>query len=131
MFRSFRGHLPVYHRPQKHWPEDRWASLARAINDRIELPLVLLGGPNDTAAARRFQDRIGAALYDFTGKTYLAEAAAIIARADLVIGVDTGHPSGHRFQVPDRGSVRRHLPLPENAKPQNGRRIQPSDLCSL
>ena len=81
---------PFTTRPQKHWPEDRWASLARAINDRIELPLVLLGGPNDTAAARRFQDRIGAALYDFTGKTSLAEAAAIIARADLVIGVDTG-----------------------------------------
>jgi heptosyltransferase-1 len=81
---------PFTTRPQKHWPEDRWTVLARALNDRFELPLVLLGGPNDTAAARRFQDRIGTGLYDFTGKTSLAEAAAIIERADLVIGVDTG-----------------------------------------
>jgi heptosyltransferase-1 len=81
---------PFTTRPQKHWPEDRWASLARTINEWIGLPLVLLGGPNDTAAARRFQDRIGSALYDFTGKTSLAEAAAIIERAALVIGVDTG-----------------------------------------
>ncbi|MGW8185742.1 MAG: lipopolysaccharide heptosyltransferase II [Desulfobacterales bacterium] len=90
LFDRFAVICPFTTRPQKHWPEDRWASLARTINDRSELPLVLLGGPNDTAAARRFQDRIGAALYDFTGKTSLAEAAAIIERADLVIGVDTG-----------------------------------------
>ncbi|MGA9478460.1 MAG: glycosyltransferase family 9 protein, partial [Desulfobacterales bacterium] len=81
---------PFTTRPQKHWPEDRWAVLALEIKSRWELPLVLLGGPNDTAAARRFQDRIGAALYDFSGQTSLAEAAAIVERAKLVIGVDTG-----------------------------------------
>ncbi|MGB8335323.1 MAG: glycosyltransferase family 9 protein [Desulfobacterales bacterium] len=81
---------PFTTRPQKHWPEDRWVVLAQEIKSRWELPLVLLGGPNDTAAAQRFQDWIGAGLYDFTGKTSLAEAAAIIARTDLVIGVDTG-----------------------------------------
>lgn len=81
---------PFTTRPQKHWPEDRWTILAPEIKRRWGLPILLLGGPGDTAAARRFQDRIGTGLYDFTGKTSLAEAAAIVERAELVIGVDTG-----------------------------------------
>ena len=90
LFDRFAVICPFTTRPQKHWPEDRWAVMAQKLKSRWGFPILLLGGPNDTAAARRFQDRIGTGLYDFTGKTSLAEAAAIIERADLVIGVDTG-----------------------------------------
>jgi heptosyltransferase-1 len=81
---------PFTTRPQKHWPEDRWTALVQDLGSRWGLPILLLGGRGDTAAARRFRNRIGAGLYDFTGKTTLAEAATIVERAELVIGVDTG-----------------------------------------
>jgi heptosyltransferase-1 len=85
---------PFTTRPQKHWFEDRWADLARRLRGEFALTPVLLGGPADREAA----DRIGDAAADGTdrvlvnlvGRTSLTEAAALIDRAALLVGVDTG-----------------------------------------
>lgn len=80
---------PFTTRPQKHWLEERWAALASALRERFGVDTVLLGGPDDAAAA----ERIAAAApgtRSLVGRTTLPEGAAAIAGASLVIGVDTG-----------------------------------------
>lgn len=97
--------VPFTTRPQKHWFEDRWGALATRIRDEMGLPVVLLGGPADREAAARIAavaegspgfiaDEIARAersppLIDLTGRTRLGEAAAVVRRAGLFVGVDT------------------------------------------
>lgn len=82
---------PFTTRPQKHWPERHWAELLRQLVARGERPQ-LLGGPADRAAAERILRASGVAAQvdDQVGRTRLPEAAAAIAGARAVIGVDTG-----------------------------------------
>ncbi len=100
---------PFTTRPQKHWFEDRWAALAARIRDELGLPVVILGGPADREAARRIAaatqgDADGGQptaeppradtgspprIIDLTGRTRLGEAAAVVKRAGLFLGVDT------------------------------------------
>jgi heptosyltransferase-1 len=81
---------PFTTRPQKHWFASRWADLARRLNAELGLPVVMLGGPADRAAAAEVSTESGAGLVDLVGETSLLEAAALIHRAALVVAVDTG-----------------------------------------
>ncbi len=81
---------PFTTRPQKHWIEERWAPLAARIQTDLGLTPVLLGGPADREAATRIADAADTPLVDLAGRTSLIEAAALIERASLLIGVDTG-----------------------------------------
>jgi heptosyltransferase-1 len=81
---------PFTTRPQKHWIEERWAPLAARIQADLGLTPVLLGGPADREAATRIADAADTPLVDLAGRTSLIEAAALIERASLLIGVDTG-----------------------------------------
>lgn len=81
---------PFTTRPQKHWIEERWAPLAARIRTDLGLTPVVLGGPADREAATRIGDAADPPLVDLTGRTSLLEAAALIDRASLLIGVDTG-----------------------------------------
>lgn len=81
---------PFTTRPQKHWIEERWGELARRLRAELGLIPVLLGAPNDRLAARRICAGAEDQLIDLTGQTSLTEAAALIDRAALLIGVDTG-----------------------------------------
>lgn len=80
---------PFTTRPQKHWIGKRWASLAEKIAEERNLPVVLLGGGGDAKAAQELV-RLAPSLVNLAGRTSLLETAAIIGRARLVIGVDTG-----------------------------------------
>ena len=44
---------PFTTRPQKHWFEERWAELAARLRRELDLPVLMLGGPADRAAAER------------------------------------------------------------------------------
>ena len=81
---------PFTTRPQKHWLEDRWVELSLRLRNRYSWPLVMLGGAGDRVAAARIRRAADSGLVDLAGRTSLGEAAAIIERARLVIGVDTG-----------------------------------------
>lgn len=76
-------------RPQKHWFVDAWQKLAPLVEQQTGLKPVLLGGPADKNAA---DDILKGApsIINLVGQTNLAEAAAIVAHAGAVIGVDTG-----------------------------------------
>ena len=76
--------------PQKHWPEQSWARLAERLEARVGLRSVLLGGPGDRGGADKIQTESQAEIVDLVGRTSLTEASAVIERADLVVGVDTG-----------------------------------------
>jgi ADP-heptose:LPS heptosyltransferase len=72
------------HRPAKRWPTQRYAELAEHLAARGLAPVVI-----GTAAERPLARAIPAAL-DLTGRTSLADIAAIAARAEIAIGNDTG-----------------------------------------
>jgi heptosyltransferase-1 len=81
---------PFTTRPQKHWFEDRWVELADRLLADLGLIPVLLGGPADRDAAQRIQEQVKGRLINLAGVTSLTQAAALIDRAALLIGVDTG-----------------------------------------
>lgn len=81
---------PFTTRPQKHWLEPRWGLLARRLRRQTGLPCLILGGPNDRDAAARIAAQAEGAAVPLAGATSLLSAAALIHRAALLIGVDTG-----------------------------------------
>jgi heptosyltransferase-1 len=80
---------PFTTRPQKHWFDERWAELARGLAAR-DWPVVMLGGPDDRERARTIGALADGRIIDLTGKTHLGLCAALIERARLMVGVDTG-----------------------------------------
>ncbi|MDD3651683.1 glycosyltransferase family 9 protein [Immundisolibacter sp.] len=85
---AYAALAPFTTRPQKHWPEGAWRALAARLRGELGLTPLLLGAAADRPAA----GRIGAAgaAVDLAGRTDIATAAALVAGARLVIGVDTG-----------------------------------------
>ncbi|MBW2096127.1 MAG: glycosyltransferase family 9 protein [Deltaproteobacteria bacterium] len=81
---------PFTTRPQKHWGRERWGGLAKEIHEKLDLPGVLLGGPNDRSEASAIHATAPHELIDLTGRLSLAVSAAIISKSALAIGVDTG-----------------------------------------
>lgn len=81
---------PFTTRPQKHWLETRWVQLMDRLRTDLGLPTVMLGGPGDRDAAARLRAQSSNQLIDLVGKTSLLQAAALIDRGSLLIGVDTG-----------------------------------------
>lgn len=80
---------PFTTRPQKHWVDGYWQTLAARIHREFGLTPVILGGPAEREAARRIAVAVPGSVA-LAGATSLPDAAALIADAALVIGVDTG-----------------------------------------
>jgi heptosyltransferase-1 len=81
---------PFTTRPQKEWIEKRWRETAQWITDNTELSVVVFGGEEDRKAARALQIGLGSRVRSMAGQTSLMQAAALMKRASLLIGVDTG-----------------------------------------
>ncbi len=84
---GFVALAPFTTRPQKHWFEDRWIDLAARF-EQAGLSVIVLGGPEDLQSGERIAAAAG--VRSVAGLTKLGESAALIARAALVVGVDTG-----------------------------------------
>ena len=78
---------PFTTRAQKHWFAERWQALVERLSAQYDWPVVMLGGPDDQSAAAHITVL---RLHNLVGQTSLGEAAGLIQRASLVIGVDTG-----------------------------------------
>lgn len=72
-------------RPGKRWPAAHFAELAA----RLRRPVVLCGGPAETALAREIM-ALTPGLLNLAGRTDLRQLAAVARRASLAIGNDSG-----------------------------------------
>jgi ADP-heptose:LPS heptosyltransferase len=72
----------------KRWPAGHYGAVARFISASGITPVVI-GGPSDAAFGKIISAACPAAV-DLTGKTTIADIAALAAGADLVVGNDTG-----------------------------------------
>lgn len=71
----------------RRWGGERFRDLARAIGE-IGWQVVVVGGHEDCATAAVIC--LDGCAHDFSGKTSLAETAAVIAGADLLVSSDSG-----------------------------------------
>ena len=81
---------PFTTRPQKHWTQGAWSELGRRLHDEQGLTPLLLGGPGEVDAGQRIEAASGGTVRNLAGRTDIAAAAALVAGARLVVGVDTG-----------------------------------------
>jgi len=104
---------PFTTRPQKHWVESYWTVLAHRIQEEYGIKTVILGGSDNMVSGEKMAaDRHGV-MINQAGRTRLRQAAAIIRKASILIGVDTGLTHmGTAFNVPTIalfGSTRPYL----------------------
>lgn len=76
------------------WPSRQWlpaatAELCRQLRDR-GLSVVLVGGPGDAAFAEAVRDAGAGPLANLVGRTGLRDVVAVMERAAVAIGPDTG-----------------------------------------
>lgn len=82
------GLVPGAEWATKRWGPEKYAVLAEALVRRGGTA-VLLGGPADVATAARIAELVRFPMLDTVGNS-IAEALAVLARCDLVVGGDTG-----------------------------------------
>jgi ADP-heptose:LPS heptosyltransferase len=73
------------HRPEKKWPEQKFGALAA----QLPIPSVIVGSAAEAPLGSVIKSFAHKAI-DLTGRTDLPELAAVISRATLAIGNDTG-----------------------------------------
>jgi len=74
----------------KRWPSAGYAKLASGLNGELGLPVVLLGSPGERELCGEVARGAGGAALNAAGSTTLGETAAVIARARLFVGNDSG-----------------------------------------
>lgn len=74
----------------KRWPVERFAELVRRLQDDIGAIVVLLGSPGDQSVSNVLVESLPKKPIDLTGRTDIAEAAAILSVANLLISNDMG-----------------------------------------
>ena len=76
------------------WPSRQWLPAATAeLCQRLRgrgLGIVLVGGPDDAAFAEAVQDAGGGPLINLVGRTALRDVIAVMERAAVAVGPDTG-----------------------------------------
>jgi lipopolysaccharide heptosyltransferase II len=97
--------------PTKAWPPARWAAVGDALAER-GLRVVLSGGPDEVDLAAQVAARLQHPALSVAGATSVGQLAALLGRAALVVGADTGPlhiavsqgcPSLHLFGPSDPG----------------------------
>jgi heptosyltransferase-1 len=88
---GFVSITPATTRPYKHWTEEAFASTLDLLKDEFGLEAVIHGGPGDVDMARRISGlchKVKPLIV--AGHTSLRDAAELIWRSRLLVGVDTG-----------------------------------------
>lgn len=75
----------------KRWPTDRFAEVAQYLSNTHNIPLVIIGGANDQHSVQDMIQSLDAKVrYWSPGPQSFDELKAVLARAHLVIGNDSG-----------------------------------------
>lgn len=73
------------------WPVQGWAALARALEEALDIPVLLSGSPADTAINAAIVQTAGEArVIDIAGKTSIGGFGALASDARLFVGITTG-----------------------------------------
>jgi len=75
----------------KQWSAEHWRELIGRLITRLGAQVVLVGSPADRIITRRIAGcRPQPEVADWTGRLSIAELAAVLQRADLAVGADSG-----------------------------------------
>jgi heptosyltransferase-2 len=75
--------------PSRRWGSDNYAALAKSLIDKYNFQIILVGGKDEYDAAGKIAYGHNQ-IHNLCGKTDIASAAALLARAKLFIGNDSG-----------------------------------------
>lgn len=75
---------------RKKWLDERWIELAHALRQRYDADLIFVGTEGEAPAILALQQRIGFTTTSIAGRTTIPQLAAVFARCDLGIMLDTG-----------------------------------------
>ncbi|MEA1677718.1 glycosyltransferase family 9 protein [Nitrospirillum sp. BR 11163] len=75
---------------RRRWPVDQVVTAARTLAGRHDLMFALLGGVDVAGDAAAVAQALGSRAYDLTGRLDLRKSAAVLERASLYIGNDSG-----------------------------------------
>ena len=74
----------------KRWGTSNFSGLAERLHNEFEAQLFLVGASSEADVAYEIKKTVSFPLLDLTGTTNIAEAAAILSVADLLISNDMG-----------------------------------------
>lgn len=75
----------------KRWPAEHWRTLLAGLAERDDLVVALVGADGDRETARAILgSRLRPAAVDWTGRLGIAELAAVLQQADVMVGADSG-----------------------------------------
>jgi lipopolysaccharide heptosyltransferase III len=93
--RNIRRSFVVFHpgsaRPEKFWDAQRWSEVINHAAEHHDVDLVLSGGPSplEQTHISDIKSKVHRQIVDLSGKTDLLTLAALIAKARLLITVDS------------------------------------------
>lgn len=74
----------------KQWPEDKFAQLADQLQVEMQLKVLFSGGPGDVSTVQTIAAKMTTPCHSLAGQTTPLQLAALIKRAQLFIGNDSG-----------------------------------------
>jgi len=74
----------------KRWPAERYGALADSLIDELNAEVLLIGSPGELDVSREVSLRMHHEPIMMTGKTSLAQIAAVLSLVDLLVTNDTG-----------------------------------------
>jgi len=79
-------------RAEKYWPAHRWAEVIAHAQSVLGYPVILIGGnsPLERTAIADIQRLLPHPAMDLSGRFTLEQSAALISRAALFLGIDSG-----------------------------------------
>ncbi len=77
-----------YH--SKRWLPKKWAQLIDRLTEEFKAKVVIIGTKEDKTSLGNIKETIRSKVIDAIGKTSLGELAALLKRANLFIGTDSG-----------------------------------------
>jgi len=76
--------------PEKNWPQERFAEVIDAANERYEADCYVVGSAADHEYAQQVIDKCRLPVHNLCGKTKPDDLVALFSCADLLVSVDTG-----------------------------------------
>ncbi len=82
--------IPGSAHQDKCWPPERFAQLAEKISSQYGLSIVATGSASEAGILEKVKEKANVPIASLAGQTSLSELIALLKRAKLVVGNDTG-----------------------------------------